>query len=393
VKLKTVSFGSVCHLVNGKAFKASDWSTSGVPIIRIQNLNGSDKPFNYWAGSVGDQVQVKRGDLLLAWSGTPGTSFGAHIWQGQDSILNQHIFRCDIDTDVITPEWAKFAVNIQLSQLIGLAHGGVGLKHVTRGVVQNLRLPLPALSEQRRTTKILDRAEALRAKRRAALTQLDTLTQSIFLDLFGEPGANPKGWPLRLLSEYVAEFQGGKSIEAESGNGVITRHRVLKVSSVTAMKFLSEESKPVPDNYYPPAEHFVRVGDLLFSRANTTDLVGAVAFVDSVPLNVLLPDKIWRFVWREPVVVDPLFIWVLFQMPAIRREIQRRATGTSGSMKNISQQKLLGISTVLPPLPLQRQFAKCLIGVEKLKVVQQRCLAELDALFATLQDRAFRGAL
>ena len=112
---ENVTLGSICNLVNGKAFKPSDWSPSGVPIIRIQNLNGLDKPFNYWAGVLEDQVPVKRGDLLLAWSGTPGTSFGAHIWNGGDSILNQHIFRCDIDRKRLSPEWARFAVNTQLN--------------------------------------------------------------------------------------------------------------------------------------------------------------------------------------------------------------------------------------------------------------------------------------
>ena len=189
---ENITFGSICNLVNGKAFKPSDWSTSGVPIIRIQNLNGDDKPFNYWSGSFENQVLVKAGDLLLAWSGTPGTSFGAHIWYGPDSVLNQHIFRCDIDRKRVTPEWVKFAVNVQLNQLIQLSHGGVGLKHVTRKVVEELKIPLPSLEEQKRIADILDRAEALRAKRRASLAQLDEFIQSIFIELFGDPVENPK---------------------------------------------------------------------------------------------------------------------------------------------------------------------------------------------------------
>ncbi|MFZ3000651.1 MAG: hypothetical protein WA071_09980 [Undibacterium umbellatum] len=82
IKLKEVA-----KFVNGKAFKPSDWSEQGIPIIRIQNLNGLDKPFNYWEGLVDKQVQVSRDDLLLAWSGTPGTSFGAHIWRGGPAVL------------------------------------------------------------------------------------------------------------------------------------------------------------------------------------------------------------------------------------------------------------------------------------------------------------------
>src|ERR1700722_16651490 len=260
------------------------------------------------------------------------------------------------------------------------------------GASENV-IPPPPVPEQRRIAEVLDRAEALRATRRAALIQLDTLTQAIFNDLFGDAGDNPKHWPVRPVSDYVAEFQGGKSIEAESGENAVTRNRVLKVSAVTGMRFLAHESKPVPDTYEPPTEHFAKVGDLLFSRANTTELVGAIAYVNTTPPNVLLPDKLWRFVWRQPVMVEPLFVWALFQTPALRREIGRRATGTSGSMKNISQEKVFGISTILPPLSLQREFVRRLAAAETLKTAHLASLAEMDALFASLQYRAFRGEL
>jgi type I restriction enzyme S subunit len=256
-----------------------------------------------------------------------------------------------------------------------------------------LAVPLPPLPEQRRIADILDQADALRAKRRAAPAQLDTLAQSIFLDMFGDAGENPKAWPVRQVSEYVAEFQGGKSLESESDENAVTRNRVLKVSAVTGMTFLAHECKPVPDSYDPPVDHFVRPGDLLFSRANTTELVGAVAYVDSTPPNLLLPDKLWRFVWRQPAMVEALFIWALFQTPTLRREISRRATGTSGSMKNISQEKVLGISTICPPIPLQKEFANRLAAVEKVRIGYRASNEEIDALFISLQDRAFRGEL
>lgn len=275
----------------------------------------------------------------------------------------------------------------------GKMTGSAGQRRVPEHFLAGLELPLPSLAEQRRIAQVLDRAEALRAKRRLALIQLDSFIHAIFLDLFGDPGENPKRWPVRPVSDYVAEFQGGKSIEAESGENAVTRNRVLKVSAVTGMKFLAHESKPVPDSYEPPPEHFARAGDLLFSRANTTELVGAVAHVDTTPSNVLLPDKLWRFVWRQPVTVEPLFVWALFQTALLRREIGRRATGTSGSMKNISQEKVLGISTILPPLSIQRDFARRVAALDELKTAHRASLAEMDALFAVLQHRAFRGEL
>ena len=92
MSMPIVRLKEIAKFVNGKAFQPTDWSEEGIPIIRIQNLNDSGKPFNHWAGSLDRQVCVASNSLLLAWSGTPGTSFGAHIWDGPSAVLNQHIF-------------------------------------------------------------------------------------------------------------------------------------------------------------------------------------------------------------------------------------------------------------------------------------------------------------
>ena len=268
---------------------------------------------------------------------------------------------------------------------------GANLPRLSPTALSEISLPVPPLSEQKRIAEILDRAEALRAKRRAALALLDELTQSIFLDMFGDSEVQNSKWPVHTVAEYVAEFQGGKSLESNDDNN--SQRRVLKVSAVTGMKFRPLESKPIDDAYEPANDHFVRNGDLLFSRANTTELVGAVAYVTNCPQNLLLPDKFWRFVWRDEDAVHPLFIWHLFQSRPVRREIGNRASGTSGSMKNISKAKLFGIPTILPPFVLQQQFAERISAVERIQDRLRASRAELDQLFASLQHRAFRGEL
>jgi type I restriction enzyme S subunit len=171
-----VRLGEVCRLVNGDAYRDTDWSTEGTPIIRIQNLNDSSKPFNYWAGPLDNRVSVKSGDALLAWSGTPGTSFGAHLWERGPAVLNQHIFRVDLDVARVQPKWAVFAINQQLEIMIGKAHGGVGLRHVTKREVEALRIMLPLLSEQKRITAILnEQMEAVGKVRTALEAQLETI--------------------------------------------------------------------------------------------------------------------------------------------------------------------------------------------------------------------------
>lgn len=139
----------LCDLVNGDAYRASDWSSTGVPIIRIQNLNDSAKPFNYWNGPMQGRVVVHPGDVLLAWSGTPGTSFGAHRWSGAVGVLNQHIFRVDLDSDCLDPDWAVIAINERLEEMIGRAQGAVGLRHITKRETLGLMITVPDMSIQR----------------------------------------------------------------------------------------------------------------------------------------------------------------------------------------------------------------------------------------------------
>src|SRR5580692_5931882 len=91
----TIKIGEALHLINGRAFKPTEWTKSGTPIVRIQNLNNPNAPFNYYQGDLPEKISLKDGDLLFAWSGTPGTSFGAHIWRGGKAWLNQHIFKVE----------------------------------------------------------------------------------------------------------------------------------------------------------------------------------------------------------------------------------------------------------------------------------------------------------
>jgi type I restriction enzyme, S subunit len=217
MSMQTAKVGDICDLVNGKAFTPDDWSTAGQPIIRIQNLNDSKKPFNYWAGPLDKEVLVKPQDVLLAWSGTPGTSFGAHIWHGPPGVLNQHIFLVKLNNKRVRDDWFVRAVNAHLGLLIDQAHGGVGLKHVTRGMVDDLEIPLPPLAEQRRIASILDAADALRQKRRQALRLLDQLSQSIFIEMFGDPATNPKGWPVARFTELLNNLSATAFLQPRAG--------------------------------------------------------------------------------------------------------------------------------------------------------------------------------
>jgi type I restriction enzyme S subunit len=185
-----VRLGAALDMINGRAFKPTDWISHGLPIVRIQNLNDPDAPFNYCDPSTVDRRHlIHDGEFLISWSGTPGTSFGAFIWNRGNAALNQHIFRCIQIGKAFSLEFLRLAINSQLDILIGKAQGGVGLQHVTKGTLESLLLPVPPPVEQHRIVEkvaemmaLCDRLESSRARREgtrdwltvASLGRLDT---------------------------------------------------------------------------------------------------------------------------------------------------------------------------------------------------------------------------
>ena len=309
-------------------------------------------------------------------------------------MLNQHIFRIDILYGNNEKRWFQFCLNQQLNSLIHQAHGGVGLKHVTKGAVHALEIPLPPLAEQKRIAAILDAADALRTRRREALAQLDALLQSTFLTLFGDPVANPMGWKQMSVGEairdgYIHDIQDGNHGEkhpkvsdfSDEGipfimancmqDGRLNLHNVYRLSSDWKKRLRVGFSKP---------------GDALLSHKGT---VGEVAIVPSnIDLVILSPQVTY---YRTLDKLIAIFLVSQFSSDGFRHLLEKEAKQSTRAYIGITRQKLLPI--ILPPLPLQQKFAAIVESIERQKATQRAHLVELDALFAALQHRAFRGEL
>jgi type I restriction enzyme S subunit len=325
---------------------------------------------------------VPKGSLLMV----TRTGVGKIALAPTDIAISQD-FTGIVLKQVVDPKYALTAIRYRMPVLLA-AQRGATIKGVTRADVENLEIPIPALSEQQRIVDILSRAEGIVRLRREAQKKAAEIIPALFLDMFGDPGPNPKGWPALPVRDFVERFEGGKNIQA--GENGTSEFRILKVSAVTSGIYIEREAKPAPFGYTPPISYIVKKGDLLFSRANTEQLVGATALVDSTDGKTLLPDKLWRFVWSRPV--SSRYIHALFQSGAVRRELGKLSTGTSASMRNISQAKLFGLELPIAPIDKQQQFAK---HVEQIRSVQaqqsiatQKAEATLDALLA----RVFNGS-
>ncbi|MEM7245919.1 MAG: restriction endonuclease subunit S [Acidobacteriota bacterium] len=368
---------------------------SGIPFVRVQNLvdgkvDMSREPLfiDSETHSALRRSQIQDGDLLISIAGTIGRS--AIVDVASSLNCNQAVaivrFNGSVDRGYVV-HW--LATSDALRQMNAKGVTGT-ITNLSLAQIKSLQLPLPPLAEQKRIAAILDAADALRAKRRESLVQLDALLQSTFLDMFGDPVTNPMGWDVGRLADVVERLDGGKNVAQSETE---TEYRVLKVSAVTSGQYRPEESKYLPADFEVPESYLVRKGDLLISRANTAELIGATAYVWDTPQRIVLPDKIWKIVWKEEAEVEPLFVYQISHTAAFRRALSSRASGTSGSMKNIAKPKLLGLRIPLPPQGLQRRFAAIVESVERQKMSQRAHLAELDALFASLQQRAFRGEL
>lgn len=182
-----------CHirdliqLINGKAFKPSDWSDNGLPIIRIQNLNKPNSKFNYCDFEVDNKYIIEKGDLLVAWSGTPGTSFGAFIWNEDKAVLNQHIFKCPIFGNM-SAEFLKLLINSNLDIMISRAYGAAGLKHIKKGDFESIIIALPSLFEQNEIVKrvniLISKCNALELEVAQSEQHANMLMQAVLKEAF-----------------------------------------------------------------------------------------------------------------------------------------------------------------------------------------------------------------
>jgi type I restriction enzyme S subunit len=264
---------------------------------------------------------------------------------------------------------------------------------LNKSALQKLRIPLPAIEEQRRIAETLDRAEELRDKRREALAEFDELAESIFLEEFGDPASGASRWAVRPFGELVTSIDSGQSPKCHSRPAEAGEWGVLKLGAVTRCEYDPSENKALPSYVTPAVRHEVKKGDLLFTRKNTYELVAACALVRNTPPRMLLPDLIFRIQLKSTSCIDPRYLHRLLIHPSKRRMIQSLAGGSAGSMPNISKFRLRAVPIEIPPFELQENFACRIEVVERLQEKQRAHLVELDALFESLQHRAFRGEL
>ena len=267
--------------------------------------------------------------------------------------------------------------------------GSAGQRRVPEHFLASLQVPLPPLPEQRRIAEILDRAEALRAKRRAALAKLDTLTQSIFLDMFGDPATNPKRWPQVIVGDHASKIGSGATPRGGGGAYKAAGVTLIRSMNVRDGTFLRDGLAFIDDEQAAQLESVVvEANDVLLNITGAS-----VARVCRAPADVL-PARVNQHVAiiRPTTTFNPLFLEQCLLSSSVKERLLKiaRAGATREAITKsaIEQFKVIG-----PPREIQNLFAVRVDASEGAHRQMRTALGEMDSLFASLQHRAFQGEL
>lgn len=397
----SAAIGELCTLENGRAFKSTEWGDRGLPIVRIQNLNSEAASFNHFDGEVADRYRLKGGELLFAWSGTPGTSFGAHVWRGGDAVLNQHIFRVDFNESVVDRRFFRHAINQKLVELIDVAHGGVGLRHVTKGVFEKTMVLVPPLPEQRRIADMLDvllaRISVCRERLDRVHGTLKRFRQSVLTSATN--GGLTLEWREErgLVNEWVdsqveeiasvgtgtTPARGNSTFYSDTGTPWIT-------SAMTGLPFVDRADQFVTDAAI--AAHRLRkypIGTLLVAMYGEGKTRGQVT---ELRIEATVNQAC------AAILVDQRKATTAFVRLALEANYLRmRELAEGGNQPNLNLSKVKNFPLSLPPLDEQRAIAERVaafddwLGRTKSKV--EAAHSHVEHLTNATLAKAFRGEL
>ena len=256
------------------------------------------------------------------------------------------------------------------------ANKAVKGRTVNKKIISQTQVNIPDYQTQLRIVKIMDSTRKRVKIQKDILSKLDTLIKARFVEMFGDLKFDTP------VSKYIESLTAGKSL---AGKEKCT-NKVLNTGAVSYDKF-KNDYKYLPSNYVPDENNKVRTGNVLISRMNTQELVGATAYVWEAPENTYLPDRLWRANLKENV--NSIFLWQVLIHPLLKLQIQRVSSGTSGSMKNISKSNFLKLKVPDVNEESQNKFASFVQQVNKSKVAIQKSLDETQILFDSLMQKYF----
>jgi type I restriction enzyme, S subunit len=343
-----------------------------------------------------EKYGLKHGDVLFCRSSLKldGIAFNNVYLEEDDAALFEcHLIRVSPNLEDVSPVFLNWLLRSPQVRAVAKSKSKTAtMTTIDQQSLVSIPILLPPLAEQRRIAEVLDRAEALRAKRRATLAQLDSLSQSLFLDLFGDPASQTQRFPSQPLETLLNQpLQNGAYYPTESYTdvgGVEMVHMSDAFYEVVPRGNLKRVVCTKSDiEKYALSEH-----DILIARRSLTLEGAAKPCLIPKSNEPLIFESSFIRVTPHPDKISALYLYHYLGNDRVKQKCVQPYI-TQSTISGINQSNLRRVPVIVPPMALQQTFARRVSAVEKLKTAQRASLAELDALFATLQHRAFRGEL
>ena len=371
--------GDVATYVNGYAFKPSNWSDTGLPIIRIQDLTGNSYQANRYNGEYDKRFEVNDGDILISWS----ASLGVYIWTGEKAVLNQHIFKVVFDKAEVNKSFFVHQVQNILEKAASQAHGAT-MKHLTKPVFDALPFNLPSLAEQQHIASVLDKLSDLISLRKQQLAKLDDLVKARFVEMFGDPMRNPLEWPIHQLQEYILFLTSGSRGWAQyftnDGEYFITIKNV-KNCRIT----LDDVQYVIPPDNAEAKRTKVEEGDLLISI--TADLGRTGVITKEIADHGAYINQHLTCIRLDRKALHPLYVAYYMESEAGKTQFQLK--NQNGVKAGLNFNAINSLNLMVPPLEKQNCFVDFVAKVERQKLTIQQSLDKLEVMKKSLMQEYF----
>lgn len=273
-------------------------------------------------------------------------------------------------------------VNWAVSKTAGAKMPRLGTKDLL-----NANIPLPEIKEQKAIAEKFKKSEELISLRKQQLVKMDELVKARFFEMFGEISDNSMNWDCFTIGKLISTIESGWSGNGKQREKHADEIAVLKVSAVTKGYFIPTECKVLDDQHNIKKYIYPQKGDILFSRANTKEMVGATVLIKKDYPDLILPDKLWKI--RFCTDVNPIYMKHVLSTTTVRNAFSAASTGTSGSMYNVSMEKFKGVIIPVPPLSVQNEFAAFVERVDQQKQTVQQSLEKLELMKKALMQEYF----
>lgn len=330
----------------------------------------------YYVGSYPEEYIVHKGDFLIGMDG----EFNIAPWKSGDALLNQRVCRITSKGDAAI----EFVYRFLLKELKQIEDETpyVTVKHLSAKRLNQVVLPIPPLDEQQRIVAELGLLTEVIDKRRMQLKELETLAQSIFYNMFGDPIQNEKGWDVKSLGDVCTSVSYGTS-SPSSPSG---RYKYLRMNNITYDGYLDlTDLKYIDMDEAEFEKYAVKEGDVLFNRTNSMDLIGKTTYIHNME-PMIIAGYIIRV--RLDNSVMPAFVAKFMNTPAMKKKLRSMAKGAV-NQANINSKELKSIDLIVPPIKLQQEFADKIQSIEKQKAAVNQSIVETQKLLDYTMDKYF----